>query len=212
MTAFWMIRHALVAENARAVLYGTMDVELCPHTLAAQVPSYEAIAKALPQPAVWVVTPLSRTVRTAKAIISAGYAAPASVGSDAPELLVEPDLIEQNLGEWQGLPHADLPPLLTVPAHPFWPLSGTERPPGGESMAEVVTRVAAAMERLAREHDGRDVVIVSHGGAIRAAVAHALGIAADNALHLSVQNLSLTRLERSNEGWRVNCVNAMPAV
>jgi alpha-ribazole phosphatase len=204
MTAFWMIRHALVAENARAVLYGTMDVELCPHTLVAQVPSYGAIARALPHPAVWVVTPLSRTVRTAKAIISAGY--------DAPELLVEPDLIEQNLGDWQGLPHADLPPMLTVPAHPFWPLSGTEVPPGGESMAEVITRVAAAMERLAREHDGRDVVIVSHGGAIRAAVAHALGIAADNALHLSVQNLSLTRLERSNEGWRVNCVNAMPAV
>jgi alpha-ribazole phosphatase len=204
MTRFWMIRHALVAENARAKLYGTMDVELCPHTLVAQVPSYQAIAKALPHPAVWVATPLSRTVLTAHAIIKAGY--------DAPEFIIEPDLIEQNLGEWQGLPHADLPGRLTVAAHPFWPLSGTERPPGGESMAEVITRVGAAMERLARAHDGEDVVIVSHGGAIRAAVAHALAIAADNALHLSVQNLSLTRLERLDEGWRVVCVNAMPAV
>lgn len=204
MTRFWMIRHALVAENARAKLYGTMDVELCPHTLVAQVPSYQAIAKALPHPAVWVATPLSRTVLTAHAIIKAGY--------DAPEFIIEPDLIEQNLGEWQGLPHADLPGRLTVAAHPFWPLSGTERPPGGESMAEVITRVGAAMERLARAHDGEDVVIVSHGGAIRAAVAHALAIAADNALHLSVQNLSLTRLERLDEGWRVVCVNTMPAV
>lgn len=204
MTRFWMIRHALVAENARAVLYGTMDVELCPHTLLAQVPSYQAIARALPHPAVWVVTPLSRTVRTAQAIIKAGY--------DAADFIVEPDLIEQNLGDWQGLPHADLPGRLAAPAHPFWPLSGTERPPGGESMAEVITRVAAAMERLARAHRGQDVVIVSHGGSIRAAVAQALGIAADNALHLSVQNLSLTRLERLDEGWRVGCVNAMPAV
>ncbi len=204
MTRFWMIRHALVAENARALLYGTMDVELCPHTLLAQVPSYQAIARALPNPAVWVATPLSRTVRTAGAIMAAGYAGPA--------LLVEPDLIEQNLGDWQGLPHAALPERLTLPAHPFWPLAGIERPPGGESMVEVIQRVGAAMERLARTHDGQDVVIVSHGGAIRAAVAHALGIAADNALHLSVQNLSLTRLERQAEGWRVSCVNAMPAL
>lgn len=204
MTRFWMIRHALVAENARAVLYGTMDVELCPHTLTAQVPSYQAIARALPRPAAWVVTPLSRTVHTAKAIMAAGY--------DGPEPLVEPGLIEQNLGAWQGLPHADLPQRLTAPAHPFWPVSGTERPPGGESMAEVISRVGVTMERLARAHDGEDVVIVSHGGTIRAAVAHALGIAADNALHLSVQNISLTRLEWMPEGWRVVCVNSMPAV
>jgi broad specificity phosphatase PhoE len=110
------------------------------------------------------------------------------------------------------LPHAELPGLLLAPPHPFWPLAGTERPPGGESMVEVIARVGAAMERLARTHEEQDVVIVSHGGAIRAAVAHALGIAADNALHLSVQNVSLTRLERHPEGWRVICVNAMPAV
>ncbi len=208
MTRFWMIRHALVAENARAVLYGTMDVELCPHTLVAQAPSYQALARALPHPAVWVVTPLSRTVRTAEAILKAGGAAPPFL---VEPFLVEPDLIEQDLGAWQGLAHAALPALLAAPAHPFWPLAGGERPPGGESMEDVVLRVGAAMERLARAHAGQDVVIVSHGGSIRAAVAHALGISADNALHLSVQNLSLTRLEHSSEGWRVVCVNAMQA-
>ena len=56
---------------------------------------------------------------------------------------------------------------------------------------------------------GSDVVVVSHGGAIRAAVAHATGIVADNALHLSVQNLSVTRLERHPSGWRVLCVNEL---
>jgi alpha-ribazole phosphatase len=54
--------------------------------------------------------------------------------------------------------------------------------------------------------------VVSHGGAIRAAVAHAIGIAADNALHLSVQNISLTRLERHPNGWRVVSVNEVPGV
>ena len=48
-TRFWMIRHALVDENARAMLYGTLDVELCPASLIAQVPSYAALAGRLPR-------------------------------------------------------------------------------------------------------------------------------------------------------------------
>ena len=198
-TRFWMIRHAVVEENARAMLYGTMDVALCPDSLLAQAPEYRALATRLPRPAAWVVTPLSRTRRTAEALMAAGYPA-------AP-MAMEPDLQEQHLGDWQGLAHAALPPLLRLPAHAFWPLAGEERPPGGESMAEVIARVGAAMERLAERHGEADVVVVSHGGAIRAAVAHALGITADNALHLSVQNLALTRLERHPAAWRVVSVN-----
>ncbi len=201
-THFWLIRHALVEENARAMLYGTMDVELCPHSLESQGPMYAALGQRLPRPASWMVTPLSRTRRTAEAIFRAGY--------PAADLTVEPDLIEQSLGEWQGLPHADLPAKLKLPAHAFWPLGGNENPPGGESMAEVIARVGAALERLAGRHAGGEVAAVSHGGAIRAAVAYALGIGADNALHLSVQNLSLTRMERHKQGWRVVCVNELP--
>jgi broad specificity phosphatase PhoE len=202
MTNFWLIRHALVDENARAILYGTMDVELCPSTLIEQAPMYRALAGRLPRPARWHVTPLSRTRRTAAAIFAAGYPAAA--------LTTEPALIEQSLGDWQGLPHAALPARLTLPAPPFWPLSGLEHPPGGETMAHVIARVGAALERLAAAHDGHDVVVVSHGGAIRAAVAHALGLGPDAALQLSVQNLSLTRLERHPAAWRVVCVNELP--
>jgi alpha-ribazole phosphatase len=201
-TRFWLIRHALVEENARAILYGVMDVALCETTLLEQAPMYRALAERLPRPARWVVTPLSRTQRTAGAIFQAGY--------KRAEPVVEPDLIEQSLGEWQGLPHAELPEKLANPAHAFWPLAADEKPPGGESMLEVVVRAGRALERLAVEHRGEDVVIVSHGGTIRAAVAHALGVAPDNALHLSIQNLSLTRLERHPTGWRVVCVNELP--
>ena len=201
-TRIWLIRHALVDENARAILYGTMDVELCPATLLEQAPMYRALADRLPRPAAWKISPLSRTRRTAEAIFAAGY--------PRADLAVEPDLIEQHLGEWQGLAHAELPALLTLPKHAFWPLGGHERPPGGETMVDVIGRVGAALERLATRHAGEDVVIVSHGGAIRAAVAHCLRIGPDNALHLSVQNLSLTRLERYPEGWRVGCVNELP--
>jgi alpha-ribazole phosphatase len=202
VASFWLVRHAVVEENARAFLYGTLDVELCPASLIEQAPMYRALARRLPRPAHWVVTPLSRTRRTAEAIFAAGY--------PSATLTVEPALTEQSLGEWHGLPHAELPARLTQPAHAFWPLAGTERPPGGESIADVIARAGEAIERLARDHSGGDIVVLAHGGTIRAAVAHALQIGADNALHLAVQNLSLTRLERHRSGWRVVCVNELP--
>ena len=203
-TRFWLIRHALVEGNARALLYGVRDVPLCPESLVAQVPMYQALAQRLPADADWVVTPLSRTRRTADAI--------AAWRPGKPELAVEPGLIEQDLGEWQGLAHAALPPLLARPAHPFWPVAADERPPGGESFVDVCARVGTTLDRLADRHRGREIVAVSHGGAIRAAVAHALGLTAEQSLHLSVQNLSVTILERHSTAWRVVSVNELPGV
>jgi alpha-ribazole phosphatase len=201
-TAFWLIRHALVDEAARAFLYGSTDVPLCEVTLMDQAPMYAALAKRLPRPAIWGCTPLSRTRRTAEAIFRAGY--------PTQELQVVPGLIEQSMGDWHGLPHAELPARLAQPAHPFWPLAGDEIPPNGESMAQVIARTGTTLETLAETNQGQDIVIVSHGGTIRAAVAHALAITATNALHLSVANLGLTRLEREPTGWRVVCVNELP--
>jgi alpha-ribazole phosphatase len=183
MTRFWLIRHAIVEIPARSFLYGRMDVSICGTALLEQAASYRAIAGRLPRDAVWLVTPLCRTARTADAIHHAGYPAV------------------------QGLPHAELPARLVEPAHAFWPLGATETPPGGESMDQVVARVGETMERLATDHAGRDVVAVSHGGAIRAALAHATGTGAKAALHFAIQNLSLTVLERHAEGWRVVGVN-----
>ena len=196
-----MIRHAIVAENERLTLYGVRDVPLCPEHLVAQGRQYEALAAALPRPARWLCTPLSRTRHTAERIFEAGY--------PAQRLGVEPGLIEQDLGEWAGLAHAALPPLLKGPAHPFWPLAADECPPDGESFEAVLERVGQAIERVAAEADGDSVVAVCHGGTIRAAVAHAMGVDARAALHLSVQNLSLTRLVQAPGGWRVDCVNEL---
>lgn len=198
-TRFWLIRHAIVAENERARLYGINDVPLCPESLVAQVPMYRALASTLPRAAHWACTPLSRTRKTAEAIFAAGY--------PAQPLTVVKGLIEQNLGVLQGIAREEVSARLTAAPHPFWPLAPAEVPEGGESMADLLERVGVTMEALAETHAGQDVVIVSHGGAIRGAVGHAMGVDARAILHLSVQNLSLTRLDRLPEGWRVDCVN-----
>ncbi len=199
---FHLIRHALVDPQAHAIHYGILDIPLCAATLGAEAPIYAALAARLPHPAHWVVTPLARTQQTAEAIFAAGYPHCA--------LTAEPGLIEQDIGDWHGLAHHDLPPRLSRPAHPFWPMAADEVPPGGESMLDVIHRVGITIDRLAAAHPGGHVVVVSHGGAIRAAIAHVLAIPPEAALRLGVDNLSLTELERQDGQWRVVRINDAP--
>jgi broad specificity phosphatase PhoE len=201
-TRFWMVRHATVAEHFRTFIYGTMDAPLCQRMVAEDAPLYQALARRLPRGAVWLTSPLSRTRLTAENIFAGGYPA-------AP-LKVEPGLIEQDFGRWHGLTYAELTTQITLPAHAFWPIAAAERPPGGESMEDVLARMGPTMERLAGDFAGRDVVAVGHGGAIRMAVAHALETDAGAGLHFSVANLALTVLERQPQGWRVVTVNEVP--
>lgn len=201
-TRIFLIRHALVEPSARATMYGTMDVGLCDLALAQEAASYRWLAHRLPQPAHWYCTPLSRTRATAAAIFAAGY--------PEADLVVERDLIEQHLGELEGLPHESFTERLRLSPHPFWSIAWDERPPGGESFHDVVERVGPAIERLAAEHAGGDVVIVAHGGSIRAAIAHAMGIAPAASLAFSIKNLSMSRLERQGDHWRIAAVNEEP--
>jgi len=219
-TRIFLVRHAPVPRTALDRCYGQTDVPACPEQMAADAPRYAALAARLPRPARWLVTPLARTRQTAAAIFAAGYPAPAP----AAELPAEPLLMEQHFGALHGLPHAEIPARLRAPPHPFWPVDAHERPEGGESVAEMMGRVARALEALAAAHAGRDVVVVSHGGPIRVAVGHALGLDPQRAMNFSVKNLSVTLIEHHRGGngngngsgngdgvWRVMAVNEVAA-
>ena len=208
-TTWWWIRHAPVESGGR--IYGQGDLPADCSDLAA----FRALAGLLPADPLWVVTPLQRTLQTARAI--------AEHREDALDPLVEPLLVEQHFGEWQGLSHAELAERRDGAWHRFWLAPADEAPPGGESFVQVVERVDLAVRRLSAEHAGRDIVAVAHGGTIRAALALALGLEPERALALSVDNCSLTRLERiagpvssrapledSEEAWRVVHVNQPP--
>jgi alpha-ribazole phosphatase len=71
------------------------------------------------------------------------------------------------------------------------------------------------IERLTEAHGGRDICCVAHGGTIRAAVAHALGLDPEIALRVSTVNLGITRLDHIAEtgrepSWRVGWINLAP--
>ena len=113
-----------------------------------------------------------------------------------------PDLAEQHLGEWQGQERKAFYAARKVGTHTLWFAPADERPPGGESFADLVDRVAPAIERLNAEHRGTDIVAVTHGGTIRAALAWHWGSTPQAALAFSVENCSLTRIDHLTAGRR----------
>ena len=134
-----------------------------------------------------------------------------------PQDHVEPLLAEQDFGRWQGLTYAELAAGRSGAWQRFWRAPADEAPPGGESFAALARRVAGAIETLTRRHAGRDIVCISHGGPIRAALAHALALAPEQALSFAIDTCSLTRLDHFAEeaqpggrlggSWRIALVN-----
>lgn len=208
VTHWWWVRHAPVTVNG-GCCYGQTD-HPCDISNAA---GFAALARRLPKDAVWVTSPLRRTHMTATGIVHAGLPGPDPI--PGPGVIVEPDLIEQHFGEWQGVTYAELARRNGNLWPRFWLAPAHHAPPGGESFVDLLARAHPAIERLSREHAGRDIIAVTHGGTIRAALALALGLAPEMALALSIDNLSLTRIEHfpgteSAHSWRVTAVNHPP--
>ncbi|HTY68690.1 MAG TPA: histidine phosphatase family protein [Alphaproteobacteria bacterium] len=205
VTRWWWIRHAPVP-NPEQRCYGQRDMA-CD---TSNVEAFRALASRLPDNAVWVTTNLQRTQKTAAAIHAAWQPVRPS-----PAVAIEPDLVEQHFGEWQGRTYAEIGAFGTsngASGHRFWLAPAHEVPPGGENFVSVMQRVSGAVARLTRAHAGRDVVVVAHGGSIRAALALALGLEPEAALAVSIEPLSLTRIDHiegpgAGHGWRISAVN-----
>jgi alpha-ribazole phosphatase len=198
VTRWWLIRHA-PAINPDGLIYGQSEIEVDCSNRAA----LDTLASLLPSNPVRMVTPLARTRTTAEALWGVR------------DCVSEPALVEQSFGDWQGLSHNALAALGDKRVSAFWRAPATAIPPGGESFADVVARVMPALERRSAEFRGRDIVAVCHGGAIRAALAVALGLSLAQALAFQIDPLSLTRLDhipiQDEQGpsavWRVVTVN-----
>jgi broad specificity phosphatase PhoE len=198
-TRWWWIRHAPVPDGGR--IYGQRDLD-CD---CSEARVFQALAAELPDDAVWVTSNLARTHQTAEAIRIAMKAE----FQDRPRAI--PALAEQHLGDWQGLDRQTFLTSRRSDSNPFWFGPASERAPNGESFDDLVARVRGAIDDLSRELTGRDVIAVTHGGTIRAAIALALQLDADAALGCVIDNCSLTRLDRTASGrWRVRCVNHRP--
>ena len=94
-------------------------------------------------------------------------------------IIQEPRLREIDTGEWAGMPfdvrRARFPELARVLKEDYSHM----RFPGGESIVEVYRRVVPCICEIAKQNDGKTVLIASHAGALRTFLAFANGYAED---------------------------------
>ena len=87
---------------------------------------------------------------------------------------VDAGLREVDVGDWSGRVHSEIEGL-DPDGYRRW-REGGKGWAGGESYEEMGERVVAAVLRLAARHPGETVLIVTHGGSIRACRATAAGL------------------------------------
>lgn len=118
------------------------------------------------RPKAVVCSPMLRTRQTAS-VVAARLALPLPVETAA-------EWIEAGFGAWEGLTYGEI--VRRYPAEvAAWQGSTTVAPPGGgESLDDLVERVAAARRRVLRAHAGTTVVVVTHATPVRAVLQDAL--------------------------------------
>jgi alpha-ribazole phosphatase len=182
-TFLWLIRHAPVDG-----VKGTIHAADAPADLGDRA-AFEALRQRLPPDAASYASPSRRTAETARA------------------LGLEPALVsefsEQNFGDWTGRKHDELAATGGEAYAQFWSDPARGKPPGGESFEDQVARVRLGLSRI----DAGSATLVVHSGTIRAALCVALDLTPQAALRFVINPLSLTRIDRLANGWRVVSVN-----
>lgn len=127
----------------------------------------------------------------------------AALGLEA--VVEDPALAECDFGAWAGRSlaqvHEDDPAGVAA-----WMTDPDAAPHGGESLRAFAARVAGWLNGQA----GRDgaAVVVTHGGVVKAAVAHALGAPVEATWRIDVAPLRTTELHAHDGRWTVSRVNA----
>ena len=117
------------------------------------------------------------------------------------EIYEEEGLVEQNYGDWAGKKVSKVwNEMRGKKKHNFSFISPDMSPPNGESFLDQCQRVSRWLANL-KISDGSNVVVISHAGTIRAALAHILEIKPEKALGIEIIHLSLCVFEILEEKY-----------
>jgi len=204
VTNLHLIRHGEAEVNVRRIVGGKRgDTGLTPRgVLQAERLRDRLAATGEISADVLVASTLPRARQTAEILATA---------LDLPVVL-DDALQELDPGEADGLPFEEAVQRFGIKdfeEDPSRPLC-----PGGESWTGFMARVAGALTRLARDHQGRTVVVVTHGGVIDGSFVHFLGLSGASfpGAHFATRHTSLTQwqhrpLAGPGGGWRLVIYN-----
>jgi len=113
-------------------------------------------------------------------------------------------LEERNWGVFSGRPWSDVSEVLS-------PMSLEERyeyiPENGESWKTFETRLIKAIDSAIAKNNGKNIVVVSHGGAIRALMPYLLGVPKEESFKYDPDNASITAFEWNGQSFSKIVVN-----
>jgi alpha-ribazole phosphatase len=188
----WWVRHGPTHETA---FTGWRDV---PADLSDRA-ALDRLDAYLPRNALLVSSDLSRASGTADRI-SAGRTRLADMKQ----------LREFDFGAWDGLTFDAVSRRDPELSRAFWDTPGDIAAPDGESFFDVGARVADAIATISDAHPGTDLIAVAHMGVILGHLGLSGGLGLQAALSHRIDPLSVTRLDRSGDGWSVVRVNHIP--
>lgn len=169
MVKAYLVRHAEAQGNVREFFQGHIDTEVSEKGRK-QLECLAEHFKNIDFDRIYS-SPLKRTVSTAEAVNR----------YHGKEIIYDSGLVEINGGVWEGVKWADLP--VKFPAeYDLWVNRMYDfSVENGEKMTDVFERMKKTVGRIVRENEGKTIVIVSHGCALRNYLCYANG---DDITHL----------------------------
>lgn len=176
-----LVRHGQTRINAGGLLQGRIDLPLDEIGRSQADAIGRAIRSRFPRAHV-VASPLLRARETAASITD--------------NVVIDERFIELDYGDFDGKAMSDVP----AETWALWRRDPHFRPPNGETLVELDSRVRPALEELAERAISGDIVVVSHVSPIKSAVTWALGIGPEATWRCSLDRASISVIAVSERG------------
>ncbi len=118
-----------------------------------------------------------------------------------------PSLREVDLGDWEGKVWMELQEEFPEMARRYFEADPSFRIPGGELLSDVVERGRRFMEEANLSEAARDVIVVGHGGSLKALIVAMLGLPVRAMSKFYLGNASVTVVEIAPGMIRLNSMN-----
>ncbi len=191
-----LVRHTSLSIDP-TLCYGQSDVDVSENFENERLALQEKLAK-YAFDAVYA-SPLQRCHKLAKALC-----AQTSHGHHAEKIQLDARLKELNFGDWEMRKWDDIP----RDAFDVWVQDYANlAPPNGETFNDLHLRATHFIEELRQHSHGKHLLVVTHGGWIRALIAEVLQMPLKGLFRISIDYASVTQLEFIGEIPKVHFVN-----
>ncbi len=183
-----LIRHTSL-QIGPGICYGQSDIDVAA-SFASEVASTQTKLAKMAFDTIYT-SPLQRCVKLAEAL---------NLG----EPILDNRLLELNFGDWEMNAWDDIPrDIFDGWAHDY----ANQAPPNGETFSQLQQRGLNFLDEMKAKHLGENILVVTHGGMIRALLAHVLNMELKGLFRFNIDHASVTQLDFSDKIPKVTFVN-----